>query len=85
MLILVCHTDLSFTSGLHLMGLYPVGMQESWNTLRLTATLFAAPLYEALLVEGGLRRWFKPRFMRDLWTDMRTWRNIVAVCCPLLT
>ncbi|GKT43789.1 putative calcium-binding protein [Colletotrichum spaethianum] len=65
---------------LHAMGYWPLGILESAACLALTATLFAAPLYEILLIDGVWEDWraFDP--MVRIWTQWTTWRNIVMVC-----
>ncbi|KAI0022078.1 CaaX protease [Xylariomycetidae sp. FL0641] len=70
----------SSRDALHALGWYPVGVAEAARTLLLTAVLFAAPLYEALLVDGGWRDVLDVRgYARELWTQWTSWRNIVAV------
>ncbi|ERS97163.1 prenyl protein peptidase [Sporothrix schenckii 1099-18] len=74
---------------LHLMGVFPVGLVETWNALLLTAGLFVGPLFEYFVVERGWRAWagrasadgstpprlFGPLYFLGEWTD---WRNLVA-------
>ena len=61
------------------MGYWPLGLTESATVLFLTALLFAAPLYEALFIDGAWRRWLQLEPVRQVWTDWPTWRNLVAV------
>ncbi|EFQ28668.1 CAAX amino terminal protease [Colletotrichum graminicola] len=62
---------------LHAMGYWPLGIVESAACLALTVTLFAAPLYETLLIDGVWEDWraFDP--LVRVWTQWTTWRNIV--------
>ncbi|GKT53543.1 CAAX prenyl protease [Colletotrichum tofieldiae] len=62
---------------LHAMGYWPLGIVESTACLTLTATLFAAPLYETLLIDGVWEDWrtFDP--IVRIWIQWTTWRNIV--------
>jgi prenyl protein peptidase len=64
------------------MGYWPVGLAETLKSCLLTGLLFAAPLYEALVIDGGWREWisgFQP--LRDIWAEWPAWRNLVAVSC----
>ncbi|TFA97935.1 hypothetical protein CCMA1212_010332 [Trichoderma ghanense] len=66
-------------SPLHLMGYWPIGLTEALKSCLLTALLFAAPLYESLVIDGGWREWvsgFQP--LRDIWAEWPAWRNLVA-------
>lgn len=63
----------------HLMGYWPLGLLEATRALALTALLFAGPLFEALLVDGGWRLWLRLEPLADIWSDWPTWRNLVAV------
>lgn len=42
---------------LHVMGYWPLGLSESARALLLTAILFAGPLFEYFVVDGGWRDW----------------------------
>ena len=63
----------------HLMGLWPVGLLPAAKALLLTALLFAAPLYESLFLDGNWKDFRTTRRLREVWTDMPLWRNLVAV------
>lgn len=67
-------------SPLHAMGYWPLGIVESAACLALTAILFAAPLYETLLIDGGWEDWRAFGALVRVWTQWTTWRNIVMVC-----
>ncbi|KAL0931603.1 prenyl proteinase rce1 [Colletotrichum truncatum] len=64
-------------SPLHAMGYWPIGFIESSTCLLLTATLFAGPLYEALLMDGLWEDWKTLKPLVHVWTQWTTWRNIV--------
>ncbi|EGR44294.1 CaaX-protease [Trichoderma reesei QM6a] len=77
----VCDATAAATScsPLRLMGYWPVGLAETLKSCLLTGLLFAAPLYEALVIDGGWREWisgFQP--LRDIWAEWPAWRNLVA-------
>ncbi|ROT38839.1 hypothetical protein SODALDRAFT_344644 [Sodiomyces alkalinus F11] len=61
---------------LHAMGYWPLGLRETAGSLLLTAILFAAPLYETLLLDGLWVDWVTLRPLHDLWTTWTGWRNI---------
>jgi intramembrane prenyl-peptidase len=61
------------------MGFWPVGCRETLASLALTGTLFAGPLYETLLLDGCWRDMTSPEALRQTWTSLITWRNIVIV------
>ncbi|KAH6603412.1 CaaX prenyl protease [Trichoderma cornu-damae] len=66
-------------SPLHLMGYWPLGVLEALRACFLTGLLFAAPLYECLVIDGAWREWasgLQP--LRDVWTEWPAWRNLVA-------
>lgn len=71
------HGDAS--SHLHAMGFWPLGIKETASTLLLTATLFAGPLYETLLLDGAWKEWTSLRALSSTWSSLITWRNIVIV------
>ncbi|OLN81509.1 putative CAAX prenyl protease 2 [Colletotrichum chlorophyti] len=62
---------------LHAMGYWPIGLAESAACLLLTAILFAAPLYEALLIDGLWEDWRVLGPLVCVWTEWTSWRNIV--------
>lgn len=62
------------------MGYWPLGLMETLKTCFLTGVLFAAPLYECLVVDGVWREWvdgLEP--LRQVWAEWPAWRNYVAV------
>ncbi|KAL7805372.1 CaaX-protease [Trichoderma aethiopicum] len=72
-------TAVTSCSPLRLMGYWPIGLAETIKSCLLTGLLFAAPLYESLVIDGGWREWysgFQP--LRDIWAEWPAWRNLVA-------
>ncbi|KFY20565.1 hypothetical protein V491_03617, partial [Pseudogymnoascus sp. VKM F-3775] len=63
---------------LHLMGYHPTGLLPSLKAILLTATLFLGPLFESAIVEGNWRSWIRLDGLTTLWTDLPTYRNLVA-------
>jgi hypothetical protein len=61
------------------MGYWPLGLAEAAKTLGLTALLFAAPLYERLLIDGCWEDWLTLKPLAMVWADWPAWRNFVAV------
>ena len=64
-----------------MMGLWPIGIVEAGQLLLLTAVLFAAPLYEFLVVDGGWQRCRNLDFLTCVWKSLPMFRNLVAVSC----
>jgi prenyl protein peptidase len=63
----------------HLMGYWPLGLLPAARALLLTAMLFAAPLYETLIVDGAWAQWRTLEPLREVWAEWPVWRNMVAV------
>lgn len=78
--ILTAHGHASSQSAAHIMGYWPVGLVAAARVLLLTGLLFAGPLFEHLVVEGGWRAWLGLAPLKELLGEWTTWRNIVAVC-----
>ncbi|KAL7627134.1 CAAX prenyl protease [Parahypoxylon ruwenzoriense] len=62
---------------LRALGYWPVGLVETGKCLLLTAVLFAGPLFETLVVDGGWRGWLALRLVSRISSEWTTWRNIV--------
>ena len=70
---------------LRLLGWWPVGVPEIGRAGLLTALLFAGPLFERGVVEGGWRGWISGRVVVAELRDWVGWRNYVAVRSPPLS
>lgn len=62
----------------HRMGYWPPGLLDIGASVALTALLFAAPLYERLLVDGYWNDLLSRKPLESLWSEWPTWRNLVA-------
>lgn len=60
------------------MGYYPIGLLPSLKALLLTSILFLGPIFEAGIAEGSWRSWIRLRGLSTLWTDLPTYRNLIA-------
>ncbi|XDG01203.1 hypothetical protein ABKA04_000818 [Annulohypoxylon sp. FPYF3050] len=76
--ILTSQDRVTTAEAFHALGYWPIGLVEAGKCLLLTATLFAGPLYEYLVVDEGWREWLALRPLSDLFAEWTTWRNIVA-------
>lgn len=61
------------------MGYFPIGLEETVKTVGLTAILFAGPLFEAGVAEGGWRDWICLRGVNEVISGWMGWRNYIAV------
>lgn len=77
--ILTSQGQATIAEALHTLGYWPLGLVETAKCLLLTAILFAGPLYERLVVDEGWRGWLSLQPLSDLFGELTTWRNIVAV------
>ena len=76
---------------LKLLGLWPIFIIDILKTILLVAILFAGPLFEQGIVDGGLKHWVRgTRFIESL-SSWMGYRNYVVVsreplghCEPLL-
>ncbi|KAL1836684.1 hypothetical protein VTJ49DRAFT_4794 [Mycothermus thermophilus] len=66
------------SEALHLLGLWPLAVQDSLRVLGLTALLFLGPLYSYFVVEKGWRDWLRLEPVKELWREWTAWRNYVA-------
>lgn len=63
---------------LHNLGLFPIGWVAIIQTLLLTTLLFAGPLFEKGVIEGGWKRWIKGSDLHETLSSWIGWRNFVA-------
>ena len=68
---------------LHVLGYWPVGVEETVKSVTLTAILFLGPLYEDGIVDGAWKDWIRFRGVNQVISGWIGWRNFVAVCAPL--
>lgn len=61
------------------MGYWPIGIGDTAKALLLTGLLFAAPLYECMVIDGYWNQWLRLEPLCRLWTEWPMWRNMVAV------
>ncbi|KAI1760157.1 hypothetical protein GGR53DRAFT_102381 [Hypoxylon sp. FL1150] len=76
--ILTSDSRATTAEALHALGYWPVGLVETAKCFLLTAVLFAGPLYEYLVVDGGWREWVALQPVVDVYNELIRWRNIVA-------
>ncbi|KAL6705415.1 CAAX prenyl protease [Coniothyrium glycines] len=70
--------DKSVLHVLRLLGLWPVALTDTANALLLVAMLFAGPLFEHGIVEGGWKHWIRLRGLQDTLTSWIGYRNLVV-------
>ncbi|KAI9677616.1 MAG: hypothetical protein M1817_006570 [Caeruleum heppii] len=68
----------SILDSLHLLGYWPLSLLDIAKSVLLTAVLFAGPLFESGIVEGGWRTWLRGQRMRESLGGWIGWRNYVA-------
>lgn len=64
---------------LRLLGYWPIAPLAIAKSFGLTALLFAGPLFEKAIVEGGWREWIRGRHLTETFGSWIGWRNYVAV------
>ena len=64
---------------LRLLGYWPVSPEAIAKSFTLTALLFAGPLFEKGIVEGGWREWIRGRWVGEVLGSWIGWRNYIAV------
>lgn len=67
---------------LKLLGFWPVSLVDTARTMLLVAILFAGPLFEYGVVDGGWRDWVKGTHMREVLSSWIGYRNFVVVRRP---
>jgi prenyl protein peptidase len=63
---------------LRLLGCWPIDALAILRTLLLCAILFAGPLFETGVAEGGWKDWIRGRHVRETLGSWMGWRNLVA-------
>jgi len=61
------------------MGYWPIDLSATFRAMLVTGSLFAGPLFETLVLDGGWEDWVNLTAISATWSDMVTWRNIVVV------
>ncbi|KAF2118717.1 hypothetical protein BDV96DRAFT_361750 [Lophiotrema nucula] len=76
----VLHQYGSATPGemLKLLGVWPISFFDTARTLLLVAILFAGPLFEAAIVEEGLKDWIRGTHLREALSSWIGYRNFVV-------
>ena len=64
----------------HLLGWFPIGLNDTLKPVFLTMILFTGPLFERAIVESGWRSWITGRPLLETLGSWIGWRNFVAVC-----
>ncbi|KAF2097317.1 hypothetical protein NA57DRAFT_57908 [Rhizodiscina lignyota] len=67
-----------FKATIALLGWYPIHLTDVARVLLLVAILFAGPLFETGIVEGGWRGWIKGEGAIEVLSSWTGWRNFVA-------
>lgn len=78
--------DVSIREGLQLLGLWPLSLVDTARAMLLVITLFAGPLFEHGIVDGGFRDWVRLRRVYESLSSWIGYRNYVVVClyaCPV--
>ena len=82
--IIPIYTKATIVESFHLLGWYPVSVLDTVKPMLLTMILFAGPLFERGVVEGGWRDWIVGK---GVVAELNTWiglRTYVAVLPPPL-
>ncbi|KAF2016440.1 CaaX prenyl proteinase Rce1 [Aaosphaeria arxii CBS 175.79] len=70
--------DVSPAGILHLLGLWPISVLDIVKTNLLVAILFAGPLFEQGIVDGGWRDWIRFRGLHETLSSWIGYRNFVV-------
>ncbi|KAL5629375.1 hypothetical protein BROUX41_001982 [Berkeleyomyces rouxiae] len=63
---------------LALMGCWPLGVSETARILLLNSLLFAGPIFESLVIEGGWRALVDGVTIGSVWSNLQNRRNLVV-------
>lgn len=64
---------------LKLLGIWPISIVDTAKTMLLVTILFAGPLFEQGVVDGGLKDWIRGSHVRETLTSWIGYRNFVVV------
>jgi prenyl protein peptidase len=76
--VIVRYSNATPLETLRLLGWWPIDVLAILRTLLLCAILFAGPLFEAGVVDGGWRGWIRGQHVRETLGSWMGWRNLVA-------
>jgi prenyl protein peptidase len=62
-----------------LLGIWPISLLDTARTMLLVAILFAGPLFEHGIVDGGLKDWIRGRDVYQVLSSWIGYRNYVVV------
>lgn len=65
---------------LRLLGFWPVSLLDIARSMLLVAILFAGPLFEYGIVDGGLKDWIRGKRVYEVLSSWIGYRNYVVVC-----
>ena len=78
--VLTAYGEATLADAFRLMGYGPVSIADLGRVLLLCCVLFAGPLFEAGVVEGGWREWTNGSALLETLGSLVGWRNFVVVC-----
>ncbi|KAJ2899048.1 CaaX protease [Zalerion maritima] len=70
--------NVSLQDALHALGLWPLGLWETLNSVSLTAILFVGPLFRYFVCGDGIYEWLSLEPVKDVLNEITVFRNIVA-------
>jgi prenyl protein peptidase len=65
-----------------LLGLWPASLVDTVRTMLLVIILFAGPIFEHGVVDGGLKDWVRLRGVHESLSSWIGYRNYIVVCDP---
>ena len=80
--LITTQSKISLLEACRLLGFWPIGLPETAKSVLLTLILFAGPLFEKGIVEGGWRDWIRGRALVDTLSSWVGYRNFVIVRLP---
>jgi prenyl protein peptidase len=76
--------DVSASEILRLLGLWPISLIDTMQNMLLVTILFAGPIFEHGVVDGGWKDWIKLRGVYETLSSWIGYRNFVVVGGTLL-